>query len=54
MFAAMAAMLIVSLAVPDAFGADGVIFGVAYFIVRALHSCCMQSRAAAIPSCSGP
>ena len=37
MFAAMAAMLIVSLAVPNAFGTDGVAFGVAYFIVRALH-----------------
>jgi low temperature requirement protein LtrA len=37
MFAAMAAMLIVSLAVPNAFGTDGVTFGVAYFVVRALH-----------------
>jgi low temperature requirement protein LtrA len=37
MFAAMAAMLIVSLAVPNAFGVDGVAFGVAYFVVRALH-----------------
>ena len=37
MLAAMAAMLIVSLAVPGAFGDDGLIFGVAYFIVRALH-----------------
>lgn len=36
-FGAIAAMLIVSLAVPTAFGAGGVIFGVAYFIVRALH-----------------
>jgi low temperature requirement protein LtrA len=36
-FGAMAAMLIVSLAVPNAFGADGVAFGVAYFVVRALH-----------------
>jgi low temperature requirement protein LtrA len=36
-FGAMAAMLIVSLAVPNAFGSDGVVFGVAYFIVRALH-----------------
>ena len=30
-------MLIVSLATPHAFGVDGVVFGVAYFIVRALH-----------------
>jgi low temperature requirement protein LtrA len=36
-FAAIAAMLIVSLAVPNAFETDGVIFGVAYLIVRALH-----------------
>lgn len=34
---AMAAMLVVSLAVPGAFGGDGVTFGVAYFAVRALH-----------------
>jgi low temperature requirement protein LtrA len=33
----MGAMLIVSLAVPGAFGADGLLFGVAYFAVRALH-----------------
>ena len=37
MFAAMAAMLIVALAVPEAFGADGVLFGVAYLIVRLLQ-----------------
>ncbi|MGH3104054.1 MAG: low temperature requirement protein A [Gaiellaceae bacterium] len=37
MFAAMGAMLVVSLAVPEAFDADGVLFGVAYFAVRALH-----------------
>src|SRR2546423_10725548 len=36
-FAAIAAMLVVSLAAPRAFGRDGVIFGVAYFVVRALH-----------------
>ena len=36
MFGSMAAMLIVSLAVPHAFGVDGVIFGVAYLIVRVL------------------
>jgi len=34
---AMAAMLIVSLAVPHAFGADALIFGVAYFVVRLAH-----------------
>jgi len=37
MFASMASMLIVSLAVPHAFDVDGVVFGIAYFIVRALH-----------------
>lgn len=37
MLAAMAAMLIVALAVPDAFGDDGVVFGVAYLIGRVLH-----------------
>jgi low temperature requirement protein LtrA len=36
-FCAIGAMLIVSLAAPNAFGADGVAFGVAYFVVRALH-----------------
>ena len=36
-FASMAAMLIVALAAPNAFGVDGVVFGVAYFVVRALH-----------------
>jgi low temperature requirement protein LtrA len=36
-FGSIGAMLIVSLAVPLAFGTGGVIFGVAYFVVRALH-----------------
>jgi len=36
-FAAIGAMLVVSLAVPGAFGADAVTFGVAYLVVRALH-----------------
>jgi low temperature requirement protein LtrA len=35
--AAVAAMLVVSLAAPGAFGDDGVTFGVAYLVVRALH-----------------
>jgi len=34
---AMAAMLVASLAVPDAFGEHGVLFGSAYFVVRLLH-----------------
>ena len=37
MFASMGAMLVVALATPRAFGVDGVVFGVAYFVVRALH-----------------
>jgi low temperature requirement protein LtrA len=37
MFGSMGAMLIAALAVPDAFGDDGVIFGCAYFVVRAMH-----------------
>ena len=37
MFAAMAAMLVVALAVPEAFDADAVLFGVAFLIVRVLH-----------------
>src|SRR5687768_2880647 len=36
-FGSMAAMLVVSLATPHAFDVDGVVFGIAYFIVRALH-----------------
>jgi low temperature requirement protein LtrA len=37
MLGAMAAMLLVALAVPEAFGADGVLFGLAYFAVRVIH-----------------
>jgi low temperature requirement protein LtrA len=36
-FVAMGAMLVVSIAVPDAFGNDGVLFGCAYLLVRVLH-----------------
>ncbi len=36
-FAAMAAILVCSLAVPGAFGNEALLFGVAYFVVRALH-----------------
>ena len=36
-FGSIAAMLIVSLAVPTAFGDNGVVFGIAYFLVRANH-----------------
>ena len=37
MLGAAAAMLVASLAVPEAFGDDGVLFGAAYFLVRVLH-----------------
>ena len=37
MFGSMGAMLIVALATPHAFDVDGVVFGIAYLIVRALH-----------------
>jgi low temperature requirement protein LtrA len=37
MFAAMAGMLVVSLSIPDAFGDRGVLFGCAYFFVRAMQ-----------------
>ena len=42
---AMAAMLIASLAVPHAFGDDGLIFGIAYFVVRVLHIVCYAAVA---------
>ncbi len=37
MFGAMAAMLVAAVAVPQAFGADAVLFGVAYLLVRLLN-----------------
>ncbi len=37
LLAAMGAMLVASLAVPRAFGGDGLVFGVAYLAVRTLH-----------------
>ena len=37
MLSAMAAMLLVALAVPDAFGDHALLFGVAYLLVRVLH-----------------
>ena len=36
-FAAAAALLVVALATPAACGAEAVVFGIAYFLVRALH-----------------
>ena len=37
LFGVMGAMLIAALAVPHAFGDDGVLFGVAYLVVRVMH-----------------
>jgi low temperature requirement protein LtrA len=37
LFAALAAMLLAAIAVPHAFGADALAFGLAYAVVRALH-----------------
>jgi low temperature requirement protein LtrA len=37
MFAGMAAMLVAAMSVPGAFGATGVLFGVAYLLVRAVN-----------------
>ena len=37
LLAAMAAMLVAALAVPQAFGDDSVVFGIAYFAVRVIH-----------------
>ena len=36
-FASTGAMLIVALATPSAFGSEALVFGIAYFVVRALH-----------------
>ena len=38
MFVAMAAMLVLALAVPEAFGDEGAVFALAYFAVRAAHA----------------
>ena len=37
MFAAMGAMLVASLSVPEAFDDSALVFGIAYFVVRAMH-----------------
>jgi low temperature requirement protein LtrA len=37
LFTAMGAVLVVSLAVPNAFGKDALVFGIAFFFVRGLH-----------------
>jgi low temperature requirement protein LtrA len=45
LLSAIAAMVITSLAVPRAFGADGLLFGIAYFVVRLLHIACYTALA---------
>ena len=50
MFAAMAAMLIVSLAIPEAFGDLGLLFGCAYFVRAGACTCCSTS---ATPAATG-
>ena len=45
LLAAMAAMMIASLALPHAFGRYGLIFGIAYFVVRILHVGCYAAVA---------
>ena len=48
-FASAAAMLIVALATPKAFGSEALVFGVAYAIVRALHLVLYTKAAGADP-----
>lgn len=40
LFAAMASFVVVSLAVPGAFGHDGLLFGIGFLVIRALHIFC--------------
>ena len=47
LLAAMGAMLVVSLAVPHAFARDGLIFGVAFLVLRGLHIGCYAAVARA-------
>ena len=54
MLAAIAAMLIASLAAPPAFGDAGVVFGIAYLVVRALHLVLFGIAGAATTICSVP
>ena len=50
LLAAMAPLLVASLAVPHAFGDDALVFGVAYFLVRALHLCAYTVQARGDPA----
>ena len=51
---AMGAMLVASLAVPGAFGENGVIFGLAYFVVRLLGWPSRCSQPGTRPTSGGP
>ena len=48
----MGALLIASLAVPHAFGEDALVFGVAYFAVRAAHIAAYVAVSRATRSCA--
>ena len=52
LLSAAAAMLIASLTVPQAFGADGLLFGSAYFVVRLLHIGCYTALARSLHDAS--
>ena len=51
MFAAMAALLVVALCVPEAFGDLALLFACAYAVVRVAHIALFSSRAARTRSC---
>jgi low temperature requirement protein LtrA len=53
LLAAMAPLLVASLAVPHALGHDALVFGVAYFLVRALHICAYAVQARGDPALAG-
>ncbi len=54
MLASMGAMLFVALAVPGALGDDGVLFGVAYLVVRLLHLVLSANRSLPSALARGP
>jgi low temperature requirement protein LtrA len=53
LLAAMAPLLVASLAVPHALGEDALVFGVAYFLVRGLHICAYAVQARGDPALAG-
>ncbi len=54
MFGAMAAMLVVALAIPDAFGEDAMLFAVAYFVVGLLNLVLFPIAGRRVPSLLRP